>query len=158
MRSGSCSIRRPYKILRKIFAERFELAHGEVIRAAWGEDEKAITEWFAKHADIKEEFYTALDPEVDDIETALKLFHEMWKLSPARLAEYGNLAIAVAVTWDKEVGPYDYKIHQRGTLSTMPEDLVGAIENYKYMVRAEQIMQGRGRFLPWEFSGSCCEP
>ena len=140
-----------YKPLRKVFAERFAMAHAEEISAAWGEDNEALTAWLEKHEDIKEELYTAIDPEVDDPAAALALFHEMWKLSPVRLGEYGNLAIAVAVTWDKEQGCYDYEIHQRRTRSTMPEDLVGAIDNYKYIVKAEQVMQGRGRFLPWEF-------
>ena len=140
-----------YKPLRTIFAKRFEMAHDEEISAAWGEDDKDLREWFGKHGDIKEEFYTALDPEVDDIPAALKLMHEMWKLSPGRLAEYGNLAIAVAVTWDKEQDIYDYGIHQLRTRSTMPEELAGALDNYKYIVRAEKVMQGRGQFLPWEF-------
>ena len=136
-----------YKPLRKVFAERFAMAHADEISAAWGEDEEDLTAWLDKHADIKEELYNAIDPEVDNPTAALKLFHEMWKLSPGRLGEYGNLAIAVAVTWDKELGSYDYEIHQRRTRSTMPEDLVGAIDNYKYIVKAEQVMQGRGPVL-----------
>jgi putative Ig domain-containing protein len=140
-----------YKALRKVFAERFVMAHEDEIQTAWGEDDEALTAWLDKHIDIKEEFYTAIDPEVDDVPAALALFHEMWKLSPLRLAEYGNLAIAVAVTWDQEKGAYSYKGKQLRTRSLMPEDLVGAIDNYKYVVQSEQVMQGRGRFLPWEF-------
>ncbi len=140
-----------YTTLRKIFAERFAMGHGDEIRAAWGEDDEALTAWLGKHVDIQEEFYTAIDPKIDDLPAALALFREMWKLSPERLAEYGNLAIAVAVTWDQEKGVYDYVGHQRRTRSTMPAELAGARDNYKYIVQSERVMQGRGQFLPWEF-------
>lgn len=140
-----------YTTLRKIFADRFATAHADEIHTAWGEDDEAITAWLDKHVDIKEELYTAIDPEIDNLPAALGLFHEMWKLSPERLADYGNLAIAVAVTWDQEKGVYDYEGHQRRTRSTMPAELLGAIDNYKYIIQTEQFMQGRGQFLPWEF-------
>lgn len=140
-----------YTTLRKIFAERFAMAHADVIHTAWGEDDEAIEAWLGEHVDIREELYTAIDPEKDDVAAALGLFHEMWKLSPDRLAQYGNLAIAVAVTWDKPSGVYDYSGHQRRTRSIMPDNLVGAIDNYKYIIQAERFMQGRGQFLPWEF-------
>ncbi len=140
-----------YATLRKIFAERFAAAHADEIHSAWGEDDEAVTAWLDKHVDLKEELYTAIDPEIDNLPAALGLFHEMWKLSPDRLAEYGNLAIAMAVTWDQDKGVYNYAGHQRRTRSTMPAELLGAIDNYKYVIQAEQVMQGRGQFLPWEF-------
>ncbi len=140
-----------YTTLRKIAADRFAAAHAEAIRAAWGDDEPAMTKWLDEHVHIREEFYTAIDPELDDPPSALGLFHEMWKLSPERLAEYGNLAIAVAVTWDRKQDVYDYAGHQRRTRSTMPEGLLGALDNYTYVVQSEKIMQGRGQYLPWEF-------
>lgn len=140
-----------YATLRKVFAERFAMAHAEEIRSAWGDDNEAMTAWLEKHVDVKEELYRAIDPQVDNVPAALGLFHEMWKLSPERLADYGNLAIAVAVTWDQDQGVYDYAGHQKRTRSTMPADLLGAIDNYKYIIQAEKVMQGRGQFLPWEF-------
>ncbi|MHB8899728.1 MAG: Ig domain-containing protein, partial [Thermoguttaceae bacterium] len=140
-----------YLTLRRIFADRFAAAHTDQIRAAWGDDAVSLAAWLDQHVDVKEELYTALDAQFDNLPAALALFHEMWKLSPDRLGQYGNLAIAVAVTWDQEKGIYDYAGHQRRTRSNMPADLLGAIDNYKYFVQAEKVMQGRGRILPWEF-------
>ena len=137
--------------LRKIFAERFAMRHEAEIRDAWGDDAEALTQWLDEHIDLKETFFTAIDPEVDNVSATLGLFREMWKLSPEVLARYGNLAIATAVTWDQKGGVYDYGRHQRRTQSTMPTGLLGAIDNYKYIVQNERVMQGRGQFLPWEF-------
>lgn len=140
-----------YATLRKVFAERFAMRHEAEIRDAWGDDDEALSEWLDEHIDVKETFFTAIDPEVDNVPAALGLFREMWKLSPEVLARYGNLAIATAVVWDQKGGVYDYGRHQRRTQSTMPTGLLGAIDNYKYIVQNERVMQGRGQFLPWEF-------
>jgi putative Ig domain-containing protein len=140
-----------YATLRKVFAERFAMRHEADIRDAWGDDDEALTQWLDEHIDLKETLFTAIDPDVDNAPAALELFREMWKLSPEVLADYGNLAIAVAVTWDQKGGVYDYGRHQRRTRSSMPTGLLGAIDNYKYIVQNEPAMQGRGQFLPWEF-------
>ncbi len=140
-----------YKTLRKIFAERFAGRHEAEIRAAFGEDAESLGGWLDEHADIKEEFYTAIDPEHDNVAGALGLFRTIWKEFPQKIVPYANLAIAVAVTWDDQDAIYDYAGHQRRTKSVMPSELAGAIDNFRYLVQAEQFMQGRGRFLPWEF-------
>jgi len=141
-----------YTTLRGIFAARFALAHEEEFQEAWGEDRAAIDAWLDEHVDIKEEFFTALDPAVDNVPAALALFRDMWKLSPDRLADYGNLAIAVAVTWDQEdKAVYGYGGHQKRVRAIMPPELLGPIDNFAYLVDAEQFMQGRGQLLPWEF-------
>lgn len=33
----------------------------------------------------------------------------------------------------------------------MPDELADAVANFQYFLEAEQFMQGRGQFLPWEF-------
>ncbi len=140
-----------YPTLRKIFADRFEQAQQAVIRQAWGEDYDAMAEWAEGRPEIRDEFYTAIDPEHDNIAQALTLFRELKKQFPRELPSYTNLAIAIAVTWDDEQGIYEYVPHQQQAKSTLPEAMVGPIESFRYFLDAENAMQGRAQFLPWEF-------
>ncbi|MEX1233165.1 MAG: putative Ig domain-containing protein [Planctomycetaceae bacterium] len=143
---------REYPALRKIFAARFEEKFADEIRRGFGADYETMTSWLNEHPDIKEEFYTALDPQFDDIPAALELFAQIYKSFPKQIEPYANLAIAVAVTWDgSRSSVYDYTHHQRRTHSVMPPDAAGALENFKYFVDAENFMQGRAQFVPWEF-------
>lgn len=141
-----------YPNLRKLFATRFANSYDAEIRAAYASDYDAIQAWFEKYPDIREEFYTAIKPEFDDIKAALSLFAELYRKFPDRLHSYADLAIAVCVTWDKPKGAvYDYAHHQSRTKSSLPDGLAEAIENFSYIVDAESFMQGRGQYLPWEF-------
>ena len=141
-----------YPTLRKIFAARFEKQYDKQIKHAFGDDYQATTDWLEAHPDIKEEFYTAIDPVNDKVPAALGLFKDLIKRFPTKIPAYANLAIAIAVTWDNERrGVYDYVGHQVRTKSKLPEGRLGAIENFKYMLDAERVMQGRAQFLPWEF-------
>jgi len=141
-----------YPTLRKLYATRFATSYDAEIRDAFAGDYDAIQTWFEKYPDIREEFYTAINPEFDDVKVALSLFAELYRKFPDRLHSYADLAIALCVTWDKpKGGVYDYAHHQMRTKSTLPEGLVEAIDNFAYFVKAESFMQGRGQFLPWEF-------
>lgn len=140
-----------YVTLRKIFATAFEKEHDLEIRSGFGADYDDVQAWFAKHVDIKEELYTAIDPKHDKITEVLALFNELRKKFPKQFANYGNLAIATSVVWDNEKNVYEYSNHQRRTHSNMPAGLVGAMENFQYMLDAERVMEGRGQYIPWEF-------
>lgn len=141
-----------YPNLRKLFATRFATSYDAEIRDAYAGDYDAIQAWFEKYPDIREEFYTAIKPEFDDVKAALSLFAELYRKFPDRLHSYADLAIAISVTWDKpKGGVYDYAHHQSRTKSTMPDGLAEAVDNFEYIVKAESFMQGRGQYLPWEF-------
>ncbi len=141
-----------YAAIREFFAQQFADSQQDVIKQALGDDYDALTAWLEEHKVIREELFTAIQPEFDDVSAVLKIFNEIRKQFPDKIASYANLAIAVSVTWDQpRGGVYDYNGHARRTKSTMPEGLMDAVANFKYFLDAEQYMQGRAQFLPWEF-------
>ena len=82
----------------------------------------------------------------------LTLFKDLFKQFPKQFESYANLAIATAVTWDDKQGIYRYGGHQNRTHSIMPSDQVDdGIQNFKYFLDCEEVMQGRGQYIPWEF-------
>jgi hypothetical protein len=150
--SNKLFARKDYKAVRAAFARRFEARHQDLIKRAYGDDYQRLTAWLQDNPDIKEDFYTAIDEKHDQIEAALRLFKDVFKQFPDKFKEYYNLAIAVAVTWDRKVpGVYDYRHHQVRTRSTLPTGLIGAVANFQYLVDQEKRFQGRVKYLPWEF-------
>ncbi len=149
--SGKLFDKTQYKVVRAAFTHRFEQKHDAEIRKAFGEDHSELTAWLDAHAEIKQNFYTALDEQYDKLPAALGLFRAIWKKSPAQLEKYPNLAIATAVTWDDERAVYDYRNHQVRTKSSLPGNRVDALGNFDYMVANEKITEGRLRWLPWEY-------
>jgi hypothetical protein len=137
-----------YATIRRVFADRFEKKHADQIRAALGEPGSPLRKWLDARPELKEEFYIAIDPEHDDVPRALALFKELYARFPDKLEDYASLAIAVAVVWDREDGA----IHG-GPIggSIMPEGQMGPVENFRYYVETERVMQDRIRSLPWEF-------
>lgn len=143
---------RQYPEIRQIFADRFEDEFDFEIRTAFGNDTEAMMAWLDEHPDLKQELFTAIDPQHDDIVGALSLFHTLKEQFPDEIEDYGELAIAVAVTWDRDRGGiYDYAHHARRTSSNYGGDLLDGIGNFKYFIDAAPQMQGRAQFLPWEF-------
>ena len=140
-----------YPALRTVFAERFARQHNREIRDALGPEYDAIMTWLDENAVIKEELFTAIDPDKDDIRRVLQIIMELKQAFPEQIAPYGNLAVAIAVTWDNPRAIYDYANHQRRAKASMPDGLVGAVDNFAYFLKTEQFMQGRGKWLPWEF-------
>lgn len=140
-----------YKTIRAAFADLFEKKHEAEIRQAYGTDPAAFTAWLDTHADIKQIFYTALKESFDKLPAALSLFKDTWKKSPEQLEKYPNLAIAVAVTWDDARSLYDDRNQQVRTKSLLPDQMVDALGNFGYIIAHDKIMQGRLRYLPWEF-------
>ncbi|QVL31463.1 hypothetical protein KIH39_21840 [Telmatocola sphagniphila] len=158
-KSGKLFDKREYKTVRAAVCKAFEQAHRVDIKEGLGKDAEAMNEWFAKNVDIKEEFYTALDENYDDLIQAISLFRNMWKANPEAVKNYPNLAIAVAVVWDKPGEDlYDYRGHQVRTHSLLPAGVnkITALENFKYFVDQAKAIQAkepaiRIQFLPWEF-------
>ena len=150
-KSGKLFQRSAFKEVRAASSRRFETAHEADLKLAYAEDFEAITAWLAKQPDTKEAFYTALTERDDNIPRALALFKEIWKKYPKSLPRWSQLAIATALTWDDENGVYDYKDHQQRVLSVLPEGMLGALENYKYVVDNERLMPQAVALYPWEF-------
>ena len=144
-------LKKEYPTLRKVFADRFAQQHADALRQAFGSEYEAMTAWLDERPDIKEELYLAIDPQHDNVAAALSLFKELKEQFPSKIEAYAQLAIATAVTWDDERAVYDYKGHQARTKSKMPEGMLAAVENFKYLLDRESIMQGRAQFVPWEF-------
>jgi hypothetical protein len=150
-KNGKLFQRDAYKQVRAAFAKRFETRHEADLAKAYGEDRAALNEWFAKNVDVKENLYTALVERHDNVPKSLALFKEIWKQYPESLQKWGNLAIATAVTWDQEQGVYDYKPHQVRVQGKLPDGMMDALENYKYVVDNEKKMPQPVYFYPWEF-------
>ncbi len=141
-----------YLVLRKYFADQFEHEHQASWRTALGEEAEELDAWLAENVDLKEELFTAIDPQYDNIPEVFRVFNAIRTGHPDRINSYGNLAIATALVWDDpKGGVYDYGNHCRRCKSTMPIDRPDALANFEYFLHAEKFMQGRGQFLPWEF-------
>ena len=141
-----------YPSLRKAVSAVFQHQHEAEIKQGLGPDYDEIMEWFAAHTEIKEEFFTAINGRYDKIPAAFQLFNTLRKQFPKKIVPYANLAIAIALVWDDDRrGVYDYVGHQKRTHSVLPEDRLGAVEDFQYYLDTEKWMQGRAQFLPWEF-------
>lgn len=143
---------RKYEIVRKAFSDEFERQYDFQIHSAFGDQYDEMMEWLNARPELKEELFTAFRPESDDVVSGLTLFRELRERFPKAIERYASLAIATAVTWDRErPGVYDYANHARRTKSNMPTNLPGGIDNFEYLVNAENYMQGRILYVPWEF-------
>ncbi|TWT84492.1 hypothetical protein CA13_59710 [Planctomycetes bacterium CA13] len=140
-----------YTLLRSIFADRFAKQNAKDIGEALGDDNEAAKKWFDEHAEIRDELFTAIDPELDNVIEAIRIFDSLRKKYPEQIVSYLPLAIATSVVWDNKKGVYRYEGHSRRTHSQMPDGLMEAADNFEYFLIAENVMQGRGQFLPWEF-------
>ena len=150
--SGKLFKRAEYKTVRAAFAESFEARHEGSIRKAYGDDFDALTGWLKTRPELKHTFYTAIDEQHDDVPLALALFKDVWKEHPVAIEKWGNLAIAVAVVWDKpQQGVYDYVNHQVRTKSKLPGGRLDALENFKYLVDSEKKLAHPAHLYPWEF-------
>lgn len=143
-------LRKEYPTLRKIFADRFAHQHAEEIRQGLGQDAEEALKWLDEHVDIKEELYLALTPH-DKIVEALALFNELRGKFPDKIVPYASLAIATAVVWDDPSGLQEYTHDAAVTKANMPDGQLAALENFQYLAEAEPWMQGRIRYVPWEF-------
>ncbi|QDT01561.1 hypothetical protein [Adhaeretor mobilis] len=135
---------RSYKEVRAISAERFRQTNAELLQ----EQLSTTTQtWLAEHTETAENLFTAIDGQHDDVARVLDLFDQLCTKSTEQVAEHADLAIAVALVWDKPRGAvYTYAHHQKRAKAEMPTGLVGPLENFQHLVGSSG-----GRFLPWEF-------
>ena len=138
-----------YPTLRNLFARRFEDRHQRELTVI---DEKPeFKKWLQENDEIREEFYIAVDPQFDDLGNALGVFFELWKRHPEKISEYGQLAIATSVVWDTPRAIYDFRRHQKRAKAPLPEEQANGFDNFKFLVDTEDYMEGRIKYVPWEF-------
>jgi hypothetical protein len=140
-----------YEPVRKLFADEFAQAHDVDLRAGFGTDYEEVMTWFETRRDLQEELYTAVDPQQDVVIGVMQLFNQLRKDFPKQFEKYGSLSIATSVVWDKPQGIYTYEHHANRTHSTMPTAMLAGVDNFRYLVEAESVMEGRAQYVPWEF-------
>jgi len=140
-----------YPVLRKWFAKKFRFDHKKELQEAWGSDTDAMLKWLDEREDFQEELFTAIDPKVDDVTTAMRLLKELKETFPKDIDRYGSLTIATCVVWDKPGGVYKYDYHANRAKAAMPANLASAVDSFRYLVEREKFMEGRILFVPWEY-------
>ncbi len=140
-----------YPTLRALFAARFARTHAAELTTAFQGSGSDLKRWLDAHPGLRDELYTALEP-TDDVVSSLKIIERLLARSFQRLTTDFELAIAIAVTWDRESGIYDYTIQQRRSHATVSrEKTADALANFEYYSHPEFVGQRRVRKLPWEF-------
>ena len=157
-KSGKLFERSEFKTVRAAAAQMFLTRQDDTIKEVWGADHTALTAFLDKNKELKEELFSAIHPQKDDVTRALAIFHQLWKADPDAVARYPNLAIAVTVVWDQPENVYDYRHHQTRTKSNLPKDYLShnAKDEFQYHVSHAKAVQGkeaisRLEVLPWEF-------
>lgn len=157
-KSGKLFERSEFKTVRAAAAQAFQARQADTIQEVWGPDHDALSAWLDKNKELKEELFTAIHPQKDDVTRALAVFHQLWKTDPEAVGRYPNLAIAVSVVWDQPENVYDYRHHQVRTKSNLPKDYLShsAKDEFQYHVSRARALQGkepisRLEVLPWEF-------
>ena len=125
--------------------------HDAEIKQGLGGDADAMQTWFDDHSEAKEELYMAVDEERDILPRVFAVFNDLRKNFADPLADYWQLAIATAVVWDDEGAINNLEGLAQHAKATVPSGRLNAIENFKYLIDAEPVMQGRVQYSPWEF-------
>ncbi len=141
---------RNYPVLRDLFAARFERDFAEIINGAIGADTE-FRKWLDAHPDWKNEFYTAIDPQVDDVARCLQLMQELYEDFPDHLESHRNLAIAVAITWDQPDSVQTHRGPLRQAKAVAPDNPATAQQIFAHFLQSAPLMQGRAQWFPWEF-------
>lgn len=150
-RAGTLSDPAQYSTLRRLSAARFEREHATELAAAFQGSGADLERWLGQHVELREELYTAFEP-TDDVVAALKIIERLHGRSFQRLTADFELAIATAVTWDRESGVYEYLVAQRRSHATASrEKNCDAVDNFDYYSDPNFPGRGRTRKLPWEF-------
>lgn len=149
-RAGTLCDLAQYPTLRRLAAARFTRRAKAQLAVSF-QSSGELQNWLEQHPDLRDELYTAFDP-ADDINAALQIVDRLRIRSTSRLAADFELAIATAVTWDRETGIYDYSVQQRRSRATVSrEKTCDAIDNFEYYSDPSFSGQRRIHSLPWEF-------
>ena len=140
-----------YPILRAWFADRIRTEQADKLEQAWKTDKDAMLKWLDERPDFRDELFTALDPDSDNIVDAMKLLRELKETFPKDIDRYGNLAIATCVVWDQPKNVYHYKGVANRAKAKMPDNLATGVDSFRYLVEREQFMEGRILYVPWEY-------
>jgi hypothetical protein len=157
-KSGKLFDKSEHKAVRAAAAKVFETRLAAIIKESFGDDHDALMAWLTKNKEIKEEFFSAIQEQKDDVPRVLEIFRDLWKDDKDAVAKYSNLAIAISVVWDNPKGLYDYRHHQVRTKSNLPEGYMkfGPRDEFKYHIAHAKTIQAkeavnRIEVLPWEF-------
>jgi hypothetical protein len=157
-KSGKLFEKSEYKSVRSAAAKIFETRLASTVKESFGANFDELSAWLEKNKDIKEEFYSAINEQKDDVPRSLAIFRDLWKDDKDAVGKYPNLAIAISVVWDNPAGLYDYRGHQVRTKSNLPSDYLkfGHLDEFKYHLGHAKALQGkegvnRIEVLPWEF-------
>ena len=157
-KSGKLFDKSEYKAVRTAAAKVFETRTASVIKESFGAEFDSISVWLDKNKEIKEEFFSAINEQRDDVPKVLEIFRDLWNEDKDAVAKYSNLAIAISVVWDNPEGIYDYRHHQVRTKSHLPAGYLkyGPRDEFKYHVAHAKAIQAkeavsRTEVLPWEF-------
>lgn len=143
--------KKEYGTIRGIFANRFAKEFDSVMQTAWPDDYAEMAAWLDERAEFKEELFTAIAPNVDNVLGAMTLLHQLREKFPDKIDKFPELTVALCVVWDDpKRGPYDYGRHQRRTHTTMPDNLVDALTEYEYLT-GNKLLEARMTLVPWEF-------
>ena len=142
-----------YKHVREVFSRYFEAKNREKLKANLGPDAGPLFDWLDTNPELKETLFTAIDPNDDDTAHVMEVYRDLWKADPEAVKANSELAVAIAVVWDKPKAVYDYRGHQMRTKSVMPPEVanVGAIDNFKFVLDRQTKLKGPQLQLPWEF-------
>lgn len=159
-KAGKLFDKTQYKVVRAAAARTFQTRFAEKIKEGFGDDHSALMTWLGdkNRVELREELFSAIDEQKDNIPKALGIFKDLWKADPDAVAKYPNLAIAVSVVWDVPEAVYDYRHHQVRTKSKLPSGYMdhAPLKEFKYHVEHAKSVQGKESFnrlqvLPWEF-------
>ncbi len=157
-KSGKLFVKSDYKAVRAASAKVFETRLASTIKESFGDDFDGLTAWLDKNKEIKEEFFSAINEQKDNVPRVLEIFRDLWKDNKEAVKKYANLAIAISVVWDDPQGLYDYRGHQVRTKSHLPEEYLkyGPRDEFKYHISHAKAIQGkegvsRVEVLPYEF-------
>ncbi|MCL2306461.1 MAG: hypothetical protein FWC43_14065 [Planctomycetaceae bacterium] len=137
-----------YPELRRLAAQKIALHCKQQILDVWGTGTDPICAWLEKHTEFLENFLLALDIDHDNIPEALRIVKHLVSHYPKQVEEYPDLAIAIAVVWDK---PEAVISNSQGRYqATTPPNQATYEELFLYYTDEKNPNQFRLKTLPWE--------
>lgn len=139
-----------YPELRRYAALRTAEQYRPNIQKEWGEPYDEFPVFLEKNPELLENFWVAVEPEFDDVPAAMRLLKQMWEFSPDRLKEFPELAIAIAVVWDRpDSAVFENAQDQHHAIPGA--NPATALDNFKYY-SSDKLPLGKWiKAFPWEW-------
>ncbi len=141
-----------YPVLRRLVAKRIAREMESQWVAQWGDRTRDFPKWLEAHPELLETFFIALNEQYDDIGNCFKLLKKMGTEHPELVERNPELAIAIAVVWDRE----DNRIfgdcgalHYRAIPPKEPK--CDAMDNFLYYSSEAAPFHARLKLLPYDF-------